>query len=169
MSARNSSSERPSRGSDDVAARNARAVGLEDALQAHALLVARDLARYADMVHGRHVDQEAARQGDMGSDARALMSQRLLGDLNDDFLPFLQQVANGGARRLFGPPLGDVLRGAARFRSGLGTGFLDTDLRLYGTGRARRIAGKRAAIPVVPALPPRAAGDAVRIARPLLA
>jgi hypothetical protein len=35
-------------------------VALQNAFQAEALIVAGDFARDADVVHGRHVDQEAA-------------------------------------------------------------------------------------------------------------
>jgi len=60
----------------DEAAGNPRAVVLQDALQAGALIVARNLARHAHVIHGRHVDQETAGQGDVGSDARALLAER---------------------------------------------------------------------------------------------
>ena len=60
-----------------------------------ALFFAGDLARHADVIDGRHVDQEAAGQGDVRSDARALLTQRLLGNLNDNLLAFLQQIGDG--------------------------------------------------------------------------
>ena len=77
-------------GADDEAAGDAGAIGLQNALQPRAFVVARNLARDADVVDGRHVDQEAAGQGDVRRDAGALLPQRLLGDLNDDFLAFLR-------------------------------------------------------------------------------
>ena len=68
---------------------------LGDALQAEALLVAGDLTRDADVIDGRHVNQEAARQGDVRSDARAFFRDWLFGNLDQNFLAFLQQVADG--------------------------------------------------------------------------
>ena len=97
MSARSSSSRAAfAGGADDEAAGNAGAVGLQHALQAQALFVARNFARNADVIDGRHVDQKPAGQRDMRSDARAFLSERLLGDLNDDFLTLFQQIADGG-------------------------------------------------------------------------
>ncbi len=97
----------------DVAAGNPGAVGLQNPLQAETFVVARDLARDADVIDGRHVHQEAAGQRDVRSDARAFLTQRLLGDLDDDFLAFFQQVADRRQRHLF--PAG--IR--ARFRTRL--------------------------------------------------
>ena len=82
-----------------------------------------DLARDADVVDGRHVDQEAAGQRDVRGDARALLAQRLLGDLNDDLLAFLQQIGDGRrARRRglwrSGPDASGVAGGSARARRG---------------------------------------------------
>ena len=87
-------------GAHDVAAGDAGAMRLQDALQADALFVGADLARHADVIDGRHVDQEAAGQGNVRGDAGALLSQRLLGDLDDDLLAFAQQIADGGRGRL---------------------------------------------------------------------
>ena len=111
MSARSSSSVVSfARRSYDEAARNAGAVVLQNPFQAEALFVARNLARYADVVHGRHVYQEPAGQRDVGSDARALLAERLLGDLHDDFLALLEQIADGRRAALLRPGFG--------FRSG---------------------------------------------------
>ena len=82
-------------GADDKAAGNAGAIGLQDALEAQALLVGRDFAGDADVVDGGHVDQEAAGQGDVGGNARAFLAERLLGDLHDDFLAFAEEVGDG--------------------------------------------------------------------------
>ncbi len=71
---------------------------MQNALQAQALFVARDLARHAHVFERRHVDHVAPRQRDVRSDARALLPQRLLGDLNDDLLAFLEQIGDGGLR-----------------------------------------------------------------------
>src|SRR5437868_15026259 len=65
-----------------------------DALQPLALFVAGDLARDADVVHGRHVHEEASRQRDVAGDARALFADGLLRDLNENFLTFFQQVGD---------------------------------------------------------------------------
>ena len=66
-----------------------------------ALVAGVDLARDADVVDRRHVDQEPARQAEVRGDPRALGAERLLDDLDDDLLPFLEQVfdAGGGAWR----------------------------------------------------------------------
>src|SRR3954469_24362489 len=63
----------------------------EDSLQAHALFVRTDLARYAGVVHRRHEHQKAPRQRDMAGDPRPLLRHRFLGDLDKDLLPFFQQ------------------------------------------------------------------------------
>src|SRR5262249_37748464 len=84
---------------DDVSARNAGAIALQDALQAEALLIAGDLAGNTDVIDRRHVDQEPAGKGDVRRDARSLLSQRLLSDLNDDLLTLFQQVADRRKRR----------------------------------------------------------------------
>src|ERR1039458_10049693 len=65
-------------------------VALQNPFQPQTFLVARNLARHANVVHARHIHQEPARQRDVRRDARALLSQRLLGDLYDDLLPFLR-------------------------------------------------------------------------------
>ena len=75
---------------------NALAVRLQNALQPLALFIGRNLARDADMLDGRHVDDETARQSDVRRDARALLAERLFGDLNDDLLAFFQKVGDGG-------------------------------------------------------------------------
>ena len=66
-------------------------------LSRSALLLVLDAPRDADVIDGRHVDEEAARQGDVAGDARALAGDGVLRDLHDDLLPFAQQV---GDRRL---------------------------------------------------------------------
>ncbi len=53
-------------GADDVAAGDAGAVGLEDALQAEALVVGGNFAGDADVIDGGHIDQEAAGQARCG-------------------------------------------------------------------------------------------------------
>ena len=83
-------------GAGDESAHRTRPFALQNALQAQALFVARDLARDAHVFERRHVDHVAARQRDVRGDARALLAERLLGDLNDDFLAFLQQIGDGG-------------------------------------------------------------------------
>ncbi len=81
-------------GADDEAAQTVLALAGNDALQALALFVGVDLARDADMIDRRHVDQEAARQRDVAGDARALLADGLLGNLDQDFLAFLQQIGD---------------------------------------------------------------------------
>ena len=73
---------------------------LDDAAQAAPLVARLDLARHADVVDGRHVDEKAARQAQVRRDARALRAERLLHDLDDDLLPFLEQVFDLGRGRL---------------------------------------------------------------------
>ena len=90
---------------------------LQDPFQPQALVIAGNLAGHADVVHGRHVDQEAAGQRDVRSDARALLSQRLLGDLNDNLLPFLQQVADGRDAGFFGARRGTDVGARSRLRN----------------------------------------------------
>ena len=125
MSARSSSSRvAVTGGTHDEAPGDAGPMGLQDALQPAALLIARNLARHADVVHGGHINQKAARQGDVRGDARAFLPQRLFGDLDDNLLAFLQQIADGGAggfcpafRFRLPAPLAVPVRfaGAARF------------------------------------------------------
>ena len=67
-----------------------------DALQALALFVGRDLARDAGVVDGRHVDEEAARQCDVAGDASALFAYGFFRDLDENFLTFFQKIADQG-------------------------------------------------------------------------
>jgi hypothetical protein len=97
------------------------------------------------------------------------MAQRLLGDLNDDLLAFLKKVADGRAGGAFGPAFGSGL-GSARLGGRPGRGLLGADFGRLGVGKARSVAGERAAVAIVPAPPaPGSAGDAVGIARALFA
>ncbi len=101
-------------GANDESAQAVLALAGDDALQALALFVGIDLARDADVIHRRHVHQEAAGQRDVAGDARALLADGLLGNLDQDFLPFLQQV---GDERLIAAVVWDgaqLLRRAAR-------------------------------------------------------
>src|SRR5215207_1010159 len=84
-------------GADDEAARRHVLLlddGLDELAQALALGVGLDLARDADVLDGRHVDEEAARERDVRGDARALRGDGLLGDLDDDLLPLAEEVCN---------------------------------------------------------------------------
>ena len=81
-------------GANDEAAQPVLALAGDDALQALALFVGGDLARDADVIHRRHVNQEASGQRDVAGDARALLADGLLGNLDQDLLPFLQQVGD---------------------------------------------------------------------------
>ena len=85
-------------GADDDAAGEAVLLAelADDAAQAAALLARVDLARHADVVHGRHEDQEAARHGGVRGEPGALGAERLLGHLDDDLLAFLQQLFDLG-------------------------------------------------------------------------
>src|SRR6185295_17819608 len=65
-----------------------------NAPQARALLGGRNTARYADVVHCRHIHQIASRQRDVAGDPGALLAQRFLGDLNQDFLSGLEHFGN---------------------------------------------------------------------------
>ena len=97
MSARRSSSLAPSAAVRTMKPPEAvRPLADQNALQPLALFVGRDLARDADVVDRRHVDQEASRQRDVAGDARALLADGLLGNLDQNLLAFLQQVADGG-------------------------------------------------------------------------
>ena len=82
------------RGSDDHAAaeRVLLAKLTDDAAQPAALFAAGDLARDADVIHGRHEDEKSPRQRHVRGQARALRAKRLLGDLHENFLSFFQQV-----------------------------------------------------------------------------
>ena len=73
---------------------------LDDVAQPAALVARLDLARHADVIDGRHVDQEPAGQAQVRRDAGALGAERLLDDLDDDFLALLQQVFDLGGGRL---------------------------------------------------------------------
>src|SRR4051812_16339882 len=80
---------------DDEAARRHilfGADGLYELTQADALAVGFDLARDADVLDRRHVNQITSGQGDVRSDARALLGNRLFGDLNQNLLAFAQEV-----------------------------------------------------------------------------
>ena len=66
----------------------------QDALEALALLVRADLARYANMIDRRHIHQKAARQRNVAGDARAFLGDWLFRDLNQDLLAFLEQLAD---------------------------------------------------------------------------
>src|SRR5437763_16060416 len=66
------------RGADDEAAGAGGADGLEDVLEAQPLLLALDAPRDADVVDGRHVDEEAAGESDVAGDARALAGDGVL-------------------------------------------------------------------------------------------
>src|ERR1017187_657500 len=152
------------RRADDISARNAGSIVLQNALEAEAFVVARNLPRHADVIHGRHVDQEAAGQRDVRGDARALGAEWLLGDLNDDFLPFLQQIADGRQGAFLGARFG---RGP-----GGGSGPFDRTGLLGPGGIVNWSACFRSAcftaVAAVTALAPRAAGTPMLIARPLL-
>jgi hypothetical protein len=63
----------------------------DNAAQPASLFARFDLARHADVVHGRHEDEEAARHRDVGREAGALGAERLLHDLDDDFLTLAKQ------------------------------------------------------------------------------
>src|SRR5215471_11985163 len=72
---------------------------VERALQSLALFVSADLARNADVVDRRHVDNITARQRHVRSDAGAFLADRLFGNLDDDLLPFAQKVGDHRARK----------------------------------------------------------------------
>src|SRR4029453_3407764 len=55
-----------------------------------------DLAGDADVIDGRHEDEEPARERRMRGQSRALCAQRLLGHLDDNLLSFLQQFFDFG-------------------------------------------------------------------------
>src|SRR5262249_45043212 len=80
-------------GADDHAAGEAVRVAelADDAAQAAALLARLDLARYADVIDGRHEHQETPRHGDVRGEPRAFGAERLLHHLDDDLLPLAQQ------------------------------------------------------------------------------
>ena len=85
-------------GTCNESAHGTRPFALQNALQAEAFLIARDLARHAHVFERWHIDYIPPWQRDV---RRAWMRaplgpERLLGDLNDDFLAFFRQVADGG-------------------------------------------------------------------------
>ena len=57
-----------------------------------ALFARLDLAGDADVIDGRHEDQEPSRHRDVRGEPGALGAERLLHDLDEDLLPFLEQV-----------------------------------------------------------------------------
>ena len=57
-----------------------------------------DAPRYADVIHRRHVDEEAAGQRDVARDARAFAGDRVFRDLDDDLLSFAQQIGDRRSR-----------------------------------------------------------------------
>jgi len=61
-------------GPADESARNALAMRLQDTLQALAFFVGWNFAGDADVLDGRHVDDEAAGERNVRSDARALLA-----------------------------------------------------------------------------------------------
>src|SRR5581483_8176095 len=63
-----------------------------DAAEAAALVARFDLARDADVIHGRHEDEEPAGHRYVRGEARAFGAERLLYDLDDDLLAFFQEV-----------------------------------------------------------------------------
>src|SRR5918998_940634 len=98
--------------------------GLDELAQALALLVALDLARDADVLDGRHVDEVAARQRDVRGDARALGGDGLLGDLDDDLLTLAQKVCNHRlALAAPAPPAAGLARRARAVAAAFATTF----------------------------------------------
>src|SRR6266702_1943740 len=93
-----------SRGTNDEAAMSVFALAGNNSLQPLAFFFAADLARHANVIHGRHVHKEAARKGDVACDAGAFLANWFLGDLDQNLLPFLQQFADErqGTRLLAG-------------------------------------------------------------------
>jgi hypothetical protein len=67
----------------------------DDAAQPGPLVTRFDLPGHADVVDGRHEDQEPPRDRGVAGDARALGAERLLDDLDDHLLPFLEQLIDG--------------------------------------------------------------------------
>src|SRR6187549_1936328 len=67
---------------------------VDNSLEALPFFIGRDLARYAYVVHGRHVHQIPSGQSDMGRDARALLTEGLLGNLHKDLLAFPKKIRN---------------------------------------------------------------------------
>ena len=78
----------------------------DDAAQPGPLVARLDLAGHADVVDGRHEDEEAARDRRVAGDAGALGAERLLDDLDDHLLPFLEQLVDG---ELPGRPVGGLV------------------------------------------------------------
>jgi hypothetical protein len=67
---------------------------LQHLFEARALFFALDPPRHADMIHRRHVDEEAPRQRDVAGDTRAFAGDGVLRHLHDDLLSFAQQVGD---------------------------------------------------------------------------
>jgi len=75
--------------------KGAGAVGLIDAVstsQARALFTRLDLPGDADVIHGRHEDEEPPGHRHVRGQSRALGAERLLDDLHEDLLAVLQKV-----------------------------------------------------------------------------
>ena len=75
----------------------------DDGAQPAALLAGVDLARDADVIHGRHEHQKPPRHGHVGREPGALGAQGLLDHLDDDLLPFAEEIFDLGLRDALGP------------------------------------------------------------------
>src|SRR6185436_8012866 len=93
------------RGPDDDAAGEAVRLAelADDAAQPRPLFARLDLARHADVIDGRHEDQEPPRHRHVRGEPGALGAERLLHDLDDDLLAFPQQLFDLGLRPLAFP------------------------------------------------------------------
>ena len=68
------------------------AEGLDDAAQPVPLVPGLDLARYADVIDGRHEHEEPPGERGMRGEPRPFRAQRLLDDLDQDLLAFAEQI-----------------------------------------------------------------------------
>src|SRR5262245_28853499 len=87
-----------SRGAHDETSRQTVPILMDNSLEPRPFVVRGDLARHADVIDRRHVNQVTPRQRDVGGNAGALLSKRLFGDLNQNFLSFPKQFGNRCAR-----------------------------------------------------------------------
>src|SRR5579859_322409 len=80
--------------SNDEAAGIAAASFADETAEARAIFRAFDFARDADVIDGRHVDEETAGKRYVAGDARAFFAERFFGDLDDNILTRLKHFTD---------------------------------------------------------------------------
>ncbi len=74
-------------------------ISFRDLLEAPSLLIVRDLAGHANVLHSGHEDQITAGERAVRGDPRPLLPERLLQDLDEDLLSLAQSLLDGSAPR----------------------------------------------------------------------